>query len=532
MRVRLSIVSKLTALVVGAVVLTAVAVSEFYLRASDQILIERAIVDLQKEAEFFKYPLTGKIGQLRDDVSLLANLPVIRAIVRATANGGQDPETRVQMERLHNSLAATFTEMLRTRSYYRQIRFIGVADGKEIIRVQHFGTRIERTPDSQRQDRSGATYFIEPLLLAPGDVYLSEADLNKERGSVSFPHTLVLRAAVPVLADNNEPVAVVVINLDLGKVLGEIRQQLTASHGVYVVNATGDYLINPDFSRLFATDLGHDRRIQRDRPQLIPIMGDPKQEKATFVPESAGGNVLAFKKYLYDPLKPGNYVGIAIEAPYAEIIATTRAVRTQGLMLSSIIACLAGSAGIILLRLFIRPLNRVAEAVVRYRTGEKDIALPVTSPDEVGILAREFAGMIQQKNEEDWVKETLVAISQTMLGFKELPGFAAKLMEVLTPAVGAQVGVLYFNESFLGPASPGELSFNIGVTVNTIAASTRTQDLLKQSRQTTEELKRHEAELKTKQEELEASNGELQEKTARGEQARDRGKGARARAVE
>jgi hypothetical protein len=187
MRVRLSIVSKLTALVVGAVVLTALAVNEFYLRASDRILIERAIIDLQKEAEFFQYPLTGKVGQLRDDVKLLTNLPVMRAIVRATANGGEDPETQIQMNRLHDSLAATFTEMLRTRSYYRQIRFIGIEQGKEVVRVEHFGSRIERTPDSQLQDRSDATYFVEPLLLAPGDVYLSEADLNREHGNVSFP---------------------------------------------------------------------------------------------------------------------------------------------------------------------------------------------------------------------------------------------------------------------------------------------------------------------------------------------------------
>ena len=283
----------------------------------------------------------------------------------------------------------------------------------------------------------------------------------------------------------------------------------------------------------------------------------------------------------------------------------------QGFLFSALIALIAAAAAITLLRLLIRPLNRVADAIVRYRKGEKDIALPVASPDEIGVLAREFAGMIKQKGEEEWAKENLVAISRSLLGFKELSGFAASVMEVLTPTVGAQVGVLYISGSFarqhtasetetltflggwgykapdgeslprsfkwgegvvgscartrtrmlvtdipedylrivtaLGETKPRQLlllpvlfentlvgvielatvgtfsdvhlafleqlSFNIGVIINSISAGMRTLELLEETRQTAEELQRSEEELKTQQEELEASNEEMEEKT-------------------
>lgn len=58
-----------------------------------------------------------------------------------------------------------------------------------------------------------------------------------------------------------------------------------------------------------------------------------------------------------------------------------------------------------------------------------------------------------------------------------------------------------------------QLTFNVGVIINSIAASMRTEELLEESRMTAEELQRGEEELKTRQEELQASNEELEEKT-------------------
>lgn len=613
MRLKLSIIAKLSVLVIAAVVATALAVNEIYVRGSNQILIDRAINDLEKEAEFFSYPLSGRIERLKDDAELLAALHATQGLMRAHLNGGKDPVTQTPQSAFEERLSTTFIEMLRTRAAYQRIRFIGVANGgKDILRVERFGNLIERMPDNKLEASAQERYFQETLQRMPGEIYLSEPNLDRQFGKITQPHTLVLRAAIPIFTTDKEPFGIILINMDFGNVLQDIRPNLAEDRGLYLTNASGDYLLHPDPTVLYASDLGHERRIQHDRPQLLKLMGNTKEEKATFQPQDPeSGQVFTFRKYHFNPLTPHQYIGIAIEAPYASIISKTQEVERTGFLFSSGITLVATLAAIFLLRLLIRPLNRVADAVVRYRKGEKDIALPVESPDEIGVLAREFASMMQQKNEEDWIKENLVSISRNLLGFKELRGFSNNLMEVLTPSVAAQVGVLYISSTFarqhaesetetlvflgswgykrqedeqlprsfpwgeglvgscarsrlrmmitdipddyvriasaLGESKPRhllllpvvfentlvgvielatvnafskthlafleQLSFHIGVIINSISAGMRTQELLEETRQTAEELQRSEEELKTQQEELEASNEEMEEKT-------------------
>jgi CheY-like chemotaxis protein/signal transduction histidine kinase len=450
MRLRFPIAAKLTLLTVALVILTAFAVNEVYLRGSNQILTERAIHDLEQEAEFFQYPLSGVIKQLQDDVQLVSQLSATRGLMRARLHGGVDPLDRSTEAQLKTRLSTTFEEMLRTREHYRRIRYVGISDaGKEILRVERFGNQIERTAESKLLHSGNESHIQEATRLAPGDVYLSEISLSRDNGQLTLPHMLVLRAVVPIYTQEKEIFGVVVINADFGSVLADIRRHLLGLRSLYVTNTAGDYLIHPDPTYLYAGDLGHDRRIQRDYPKLTEVMGSPKQEKITFVPEDMkDGNVYAFHKFHYDPLNQDHYIGIAVEAPYAQILSKTKEVERQGFIFSLAIAVLAALSAVYFLRLLMRPLNRVADAVVRYRRGEKGIALPVESPDEIGVLAREFKDMMTQKDAEEWVKENLVGISKDLLGFKELQLFANSLMASVTPALNAQVGVLYISSTY------------------------------------------------------------------------------------
>jgi len=447
---RLSILSKLSALVAGAVVLTALAVNEVYVRGSNEILVERAVNDLEQEAGHFGYPLDGVVRQIEGDVQLLSNLRTMESLVRARLHGGTDPVDGDNEVQLADRLADTFREILLTREHYRRLAFIGAADdGKDVVRVERFGNRIERMPEGKLRHSGGERYFREALRLLPGQVYLSEPSLDRDGNEIAQPHTLVLRAAVPIYTADKEPYGIVLVNADFGLALEDIRRGLGTNRALYVTNASGDYLIHPDPAALYATDLGHDRRIQEERPRLLEALGNLEVDQATLMPlEAPLGNVVAFRKHHYDARRPDNYLGLAVEAPYAEIVGRTRAVERRGFLFSGAVALAALLAGVLLLRLLIRPLNRVAETVVRYRKGESDLPLPVDSPDEIGVLAREFRAMMRQKGEEDWVKGNLVRIARDLLGFKDLRGFAGALMEALVPAVEAQVGVLYLASSF------------------------------------------------------------------------------------
>jgi PAS domain S-box-containing protein len=451
-RVKLSIVVKLSALVAGAVIVTALAVNEVYVRGSNELLIDRSVDDLQQEAAAVEYPLQGVIQQLKADVRLLVEVQATRGLMRARLNDGRDPLDNSTAAQWESRLATIFEEMLHTRENYLQVRVVGAADaGAEVLRVERIGNRVEQAPERALQRRYEEAYFREALGVSPGQVYLSAPSLDREHGQIMSPHRLVLRAAGPIVGPGGETVGLVIIDMDFGRALRGLRANLAENRQLYIANASGDYLLHPDQSRLFATDLGHERRIQRDEPRLLSIMSDGEHNEAVYIPDDTRrGNVLAFRKFRFDELNPDNFIGIAIEAPYRDIVAGTVAVSRQGFLSSAGVALVALVIGVWLLRLLIRPLNAVADGVVRYRKGEKNISLPTDSPDEIGVLSREFSTLMAQKNDEDWVKENLVAVSRNLLGFKELASFADGLLETLAPAVGAQVGVVYVCASFVG----------------------------------------------------------------------------------
>jgi CheY-like chemotaxis protein/HAMP domain-containing protein len=448
--VRLPISVKLSALVAGAVIVTAFAVNEVYVRGANQILIDRSIRELEQEAKYFQYPLEGIINQIRDDVQLLAGMQATQGLARAGAEGLADPVTGASRAELEDRLTTTFSEMLRTREHYLQVRVIGVADeGRTVLRVQRFGNQVERAPASQLQRRGQEAWFQSSLRLSPGQVYLSEPNLNRDNGVVTQPHALVLRAAATLYDAENATFGVVVINVDFAAVLRDVRSGLAASRSLAIANASGDYLLHSDPTALYATDLAHDRHMQDDDVRLLEVMRSPERDTFAFIPEDVrNGNVLAVHKFHFDALQPEDMLIIAVEAPYRDIVAATADVSRRGFLFSAGVAMAALVASVFLLRLLIRPLNSVADAVVRYRKGEKAIALPTESPDEIGVLAREFAVMMTQKGEEDWVKEKLVAVSRNLLGFKDLRSFADALLAALAPAVGAQVGVVYVSGAF------------------------------------------------------------------------------------
>ena len=72
-------------------------------------------------------------------------------------------------------------------------------------------------------------------------------------------------------------------------------------------------------------------------------------------------------------------------------------------------------------------------------------SLPTQSQDEIGLLAREFVSMMHSKDEEDWIKETLLKTSKDLLGFTSLDELGRALIDALAPAVGAQFGALYLS---------------------------------------------------------------------------------------
>ena len=443
MLARVPISLKLSALVVLMVVATALMVNQLYLRGSSQILTEQAIGELQNQTRSYGYPLKADIDQLQNDTRLLASLESSKTFIHS---GRGDP------------LTVAFREMLASHPNYTKVRVIGVADqGRELLKVERDGGRIVRSPPDQLAQHENERFFREALQVAPGQIALSDGELYRENGHIVTPHLLVLRASAPLYSAGGKLFGIVVINMDLGEVLAKIARSVGGAHTIYVTNSRGDYLANPDASKLFASDLGTAYRIQADNPALPGALARSPSGDVTLLPRQTGRDyVLVFRKLAYDPLHPDRFLGISTRESEAAMVAKAVEYRNYGLLVSLAIVIAAAIAAVFLLRLSLRPLTAIADAVTRYREGESEIALPEQSPDEIGFLAREFRTLIDQKNKEDWVRESLVSTTRKLLGFRTLAEFAQSLMQALTSGVGAQVGVLYVSSSFARHAQDGD----------------------------------------------------------------------------
>ncbi|MFA5083352.1 MAG: hypothetical protein WC474_12450, partial [Hydrogenophilaceae bacterium] len=201
--------------------------------------------------------LVQQIDALRRDVLFLVHTPPVQGIVRASRNGGFDVQDNSRIDTWRSSLGQIFSAFATANPAYLQVRMIGVADpGRELVWVDLVEGRAVVSQDGHLQQKGERDYFLATLKLKAGEVYLSEINLNQERGQVQVPHLRVIRASTPVFTPDGELFGMVVINYAIGPVLDRLQAGAPLNTRVYLMNDRGDYLVHPDFGRAFGFDLG------------------------------------------------------------------------------------------------------------------------------------------------------------------------------------------------------------------------------------------------------------------------------------
>ncbi len=161
--------------------------------------------------------LGAALVELRNDVALIAQL----------SQGGT-----------HSDLSRLLVALLTSKPSYEQARLLSASEGgRELVRVERTTSGVRAVPEAQLLSKGHRDYFKAALRVPPGQVYLSEIDLNREAGKVQVPHTPTLRAVVVIRAADGSPSHLAVINLNAGK-SGDQGESLRAQLAIYatVVN--------------------------------------------------------------------------------------------------------------------------------------------------------------------------------------------------------------------------------------------------------------------------------------------------------
>ena len=397
MKIRIG--TKLSALAISLVVLTGAIVGGMLYGGIKAVLVGQEYDMLSQQVRLRGKNLIAGLGPLREDLQILAGTPAIEGIVRARDAGGIDPLDGSSEDQWRDRLADIFAEYLRTKAAYLQIRYIGVEDGgREIVRVDRLEDTVVKVEDEALQRKGHRPYFQEAIRLASSEIYLSSVELNREQGQIEEPHRQVVRAATVIKNSNQEPIGILIINMDFGTSLRDLLATTPQPYRAYVTNAAGDFLAHPNPAMTYGFDLGERHRIQDVYPELGVMFEPGNLDTVNRVPleRSEGRLAIQFLKVPFDPDQPDRFLGVALAISYDDFMVGPIAMRNRAAMTTVVLTAMAALLAFLFSRVLVRPLDQITRAAEALATESPNVPLPLSARDEIGILARSFQTMIER----------------------------------------------------------------------------------------------------------------------------------------
>ncbi len=435
---RFGIGAKVSVLLCALVVITTGAIGVLTYKRISTSLVTRELQDLSVAAEVAGVRLAARIEAVRQDVLLLAGTPPVQGIIRARQlrAGGIDPLDGSTERLWRQRFATILATMLRAKSHYLRIRYIGVAEsGREIVRVERLLGAIHTVPEAALRTEGEPPYFREARQLTPGNVYFSEVTLHREYNRVVVPYVPVLHAATPIHAETGELFGFVVLSADMRSSFEELRASVPDRRSLYVTNGQGDFLVHPHPVKTFGFALGTRYRLQDDFPQATAVFERGSPRERTFIETDAEGRrtAIGVSTVSWNPLRTERRFVLAMAASYHEVIADSIALRNQILVVGSLVLVVALALSLAFSHSLTRHLRQMTDAAEAFGERDMHVQLPVEASDEAGVLARAFDRMITQVHERTTALAAEIAERKRVE--VELSESAARLRTVLYTVV-------------------------------------------------------------------------------------------------
>jgi PAS domain S-box-containing protein len=422
--------TRLALVMVGLVVLTALAVGALMHRSIKAAVVPRELTRLSAHTELLAGAIEEYVRATTADVLAASRLPDVDSIIQAQRQGTSD-------SRFRKRLAATFRATLWANPQYLQFRLIdGRGHAKELVRVEHpsIDSTVVVVPDEELQDKGHRDYVGATLGLPKGAVYVSRIDLNQEHGAIQVPYVPVMRVASPV-RDSIGPFGLAIINVDMRPLFDRLRQAEPAGHRVYVASDDGSYLVHPDSSHVFGRELGRSGDWRRDFPGFEAVARSESSARGLV---EAGHARVGAAAVTVRPAGGPPLVIIETERE-SELLDTVAAVRRSSLVGAAAVALVAVLMALLLARSLTRPLLDMSVAVTAF--GRSRVWTPPSSATgEVGVLADSFTRMVSEVEQKTQQLEQEV---EDRTRTERLRAAEADRLHLLTAAVSSSDDGIY-----------------------------------------------------------------------------------------
>ncbi len=246
--------------------------------------------------------------------------------------------------------------------------------------------------------------------------------------NASLPPDLALLRVAVATRDGN---GVAVADLRPERLLKVV--QSVGVYRVFVVDARGGVLAHPDAQKV----LGH---ADLSALPVVKDALDAKVARGSRDYDAEDGDVVAS----YARLDKGS-AAVVVETPRAEIFRATRELQERSILFAIALISIALLAAIYFSRRVTAPLRTLELTMARVSKGEFNVAVEVTSQNEIGAVATAFNQMTKElgkRNDELEQKNALLVQSEKLSAIGELSAGLAH--EVKNPMVGivgfAQLG--------------------------------------------------------------------------------------------
>ncbi len=399
----------LTAVCVTALTLLAFHQSEAALSTS---ILRESAVALSKS--------TLQIGLLledtKSDVVFLAGTPEVRGMQRALEGGGDDRETKLSLDAWAERFQQTAAALKSSHPSYLQTRYID-EHGQEQARVEYAQAgSVVSAPKRSLQNKAGSAYFIQTMKLAPGAIYVSPIDSNRDHDQILQPYEAVIHVATPVVDRLGRQRGIVVINQRADALFGKFQKPIQALGGqAYLVDQNGYFLMHPDSSKAFGFDRGIDYRLQQIHPRLavkLASMNSFIEHVTNAELPGVAPHVHGFDKIEYDPNSSGGYWAVVFDLPDSVAFAPVAALRNNLLGIGLLIGTLGTLAGVLWASRFSRQASDLASTAEQVARGESHLRVNTkTLSDEFLVLGKVFNRMLDALTSSDRRLTNIVSLA-------------------------------------------------------------------------------------------------------------------------
>ena len=402
--------SRLALAMVLLVVVTTAVLSSFTYYFVTEAAIPRALDRLATKAAMGALGLEAALNSARQDALMIQGGVAASGLGAAPAI---DHSAAPADAGIRDAIAARFSAIMRAKSDYDRLRVIGADDGgREIVRVDRAGpgatTRV--VPDNELVQEGEQDYFKRTIALPRSDVYVSPVLPGKEKGPGLSADPL-LQVAMPVATAAGKLFGICVIDFDLGARFNRIRADSNSAGNVLIVNAAGDYLLQPAHWRRSAT-APTPARIQADFPSFNESLG--KSGSGSGIWRDPGGSRYGVA---WQTLRMAGGPGVTVlaVAQYSTLLPWATTVSSAALAGGAVAVLLAIAMALAIARSLSRPLRQITRAAEALSRGEL-VEMPSTGGREIAVLAAAFAGMTTQlKAKQSLLENTVESIGDTVL---------------------------------------------------------------------------------------------------------------------